>query len=103
MRIGPLRVVAPTRIVRVVDEPDRRGFTYGTLRGHPEAGEEEFAVERRGEELWATVEAFSRPGRWFTRVGAPVAIRLQRRATAAYLSAVRDHLGPAGVTREERA
>ena len=40
--LGPLR--APCRVVYVVDEPDRRGFAYGTLPGHPETGEELFAV-----------------------------------------------------------
>ncbi len=39
---GPLR--APCRVVYVIDEPDRRGFAYGTLPGHPESGEELFAV-----------------------------------------------------------
>jgi uncharacterized protein (UPF0548 family) len=91
LHLGPIRVTGPTRVVRVIDEPTRRGFSYGTLEGHPEAGEEEFLVERRGNEVWASVRAFSRPGRWFTRLGAPVATRLQSRATAAYLGAVRAH------------
>lgn len=40
--------VAPCRIVWVVDEPDRFGFGYGTLPGHPERGEESFVIERTG-------------------------------------------------------
>ena len=28
---------APCRVVYVVDEPDVRGFGYGTLPGHPES------------------------------------------------------------------
>ncbi len=63
--IGPVRMTAPTRVVYVVDEPDRRGFAYGTLPGHPESGEELFLVERVGDETWAEVRAFSRPGRWY--------------------------------------
>ena len=35
---GPASLVAPVQVVAVVDEPDRRGFAYGTLPGHPEAG-----------------------------------------------------------------
>jgi uncharacterized protein (UPF0548 family) len=42
-----LPVHAPCRVIRVVDEPDRRGFTYRTLPGHPESGEESFLLERR--------------------------------------------------------
>ncbi len=87
-RFGPLRLTAPTRIVYVIDEPDRRGFAYGTLPGHPESGEELFLVERVGQETWVEVRAFSRPGRWFTRLGGPVARLLQRRATVAYVDAV---------------
>jgi uncharacterized protein (UPF0548 family) len=41
-RVGPIS--APCRVVYVVDEPRRKGFAYGTLRGHPERGEERFMV-----------------------------------------------------------
>src|ERR1700722_11832293 len=37
---------APCRVVYVIDEPDIRGFAYGTLEGHPESGEERFVVHR---------------------------------------------------------
>ena len=40
--LGPVQ--APCRVVYVVDEPDRRGFAYGTLPGHAESGEELFLV-----------------------------------------------------------
>ena len=36
--------IVPCRIVWVVDEPDAFGFGYGTLRGHPDEGEESFVV-----------------------------------------------------------
>src|SRR4051812_18669326 len=44
LRIGPVHIWAPCRVAYVVDEPDRRGFAYGTLPGHPERGEESFIV-----------------------------------------------------------
>lgn len=87
-RYGPIRVTAPTRVVYVLEEQDRGGFAYGTLPGHPESGEELFLVERVGDETWVEVRAFSRPGRWFTRLGSPVVRLLQQRATIAYLEAV---------------
>lgn len=93
-RFGPLRIVAPTRVVYVIDEPDRRGFAYGTLPGHPESGEEVFIVERQAGSTSVEVRAFSRPGRWFTRLGAPVARRIQRRATRQYLDSVRRAVAP---------
>ena len=50
VRFGPITVVAPNRIVSVVDEPRRWGFAYGTLPGHPEVGEEAFVVEYRADD-----------------------------------------------------
>ncbi|WP_278266173.1 DUF1990 domain-containing protein [Nocardia sp. AG03] len=45
-RIGPLRIIEPAVVVAVVDTPDRCGFAYGTLAGHPVSGEEAFIVHR---------------------------------------------------------
>jgi uncharacterized protein (UPF0548 family) len=45
--VAAIRLRAPCRIVYVIDEPDRRGFAYGTLPGHPERGEEAFIISRR--------------------------------------------------------
>ncbi len=58
--IWPFRI--PARVVYVVDEPNRRGFAYGSLPGHPERGEEAFVVERHDDEsVWLVIRAFSRP------------------------------------------
>lgn len=78
----------PCLVVYVIDEPDRRGFAYGTLSGHPESGEERFCVERGPDgSVRATITAFSRPGRWFTRIGDPAARAAQRYMTRRYLRA----------------
>lgn len=59
------RVPAPCRVIYVVDEPNRKGFAYGTLPGHPECGEESFMVHRTEEgSVWLTIRAFSRPASW---------------------------------------
>ncbi|WP_426594154.1 DUF1990 family protein [Cellulomonas sp. McL0617] len=88
IRLGPVRVWAPCRIVYVVDEPDRKGFAYGTLPGHPECGEESFIVALRED---GTVEfelvAFSRPASRLARIGGPVTAAIQRRTTVRYLHA----------------
>ncbi|MEV7396081.1 DUF1990 domain-containing protein [Aeromicrobium sp. NPDC092404] len=80
----------PCRVVDVVDEPDRRGFAYGTLPGHPETGEERFAVERDPAtgEVTAIVTAFSNPALWRTRLAGPVGRLLQRAMTRRYLKAL---------------
>ena len=86
--IGPVR--APCRVVYVIDEPDRRGFAYGTLPGHPESGEELFAVryDPATDEVHAEVAAFSRHATWWSKLGSPVTALMQRVITNRYLSAV---------------
>ena len=83
--IGPIR--APCRVVYVVDEPDRRGFAYGTLPGHAESGEELFAVryDPATGAVVAEVIAFSRHATWWSRLGAPVTSLAQRVITNRYL------------------
>ncbi len=87
-RLGP--IFAPCRVVYVVDEPDCRGFAYGTLPGHPESGEERFAVryEPGSGSVYAEVIAFSRHGTWWSRLGGPAASIVQRVVTRRYLRAV---------------
>jgi uncharacterized protein (UPF0548 family) len=62
LRVGPLSIGAPVRVVYVVDLPDRKGFGYGTLPGHPESGEESWMLEHSDDgSVWLTIRAFSRP------------------------------------------
>ncbi|SCL22354.1 Uncharacterized protein, UPF0548 family [Micromonospora rhizosphaerae] len=71
--VGPLRLWAPTEVVWAEDGPDRAGFGYGTLPGHPERGEEAFLVTRDDSgAVWFEVLAFSRPDRWFVRAAGPL-------------------------------
>lgn len=89
IRLGPVRVRAPVEVVVVTVEPDRVGFAYGTLVGHPERGEERFEVALLPDgSVEARVRAFSRPGRWFTRLGGLVGRLLQRHIAQRYLDAL---------------
>ncbi|MBR7832444.1 DUF1990 domain-containing protein [Actinospica durhamensis] len=91
-----LGISAPCEVVWAVDEPRRRGFAYGTLRGHPERGEEMFLVEWDGPDdggpsgggpeagepdqrgaVWLTVRAFSVGAKWYTRAAGPLVPLLQ--------------------------
>lgn len=87
-KLGPF--AAPCRVVYVVDEPNRRGFAYGSLPGHAVAGEEMFGVryDPADESVHAEVVAFSRPATWWSQIGAPVASLVQRVVTRRYLSVV---------------
>lgn len=84
----PLR--APCRVVYLLDENDRRGFAYGTLPGHPESGEELFAVRYDPSDgtVHAEVTAFARHATWWSRLGGPVTRLAQRLITRRYLRAL---------------
>jgi uncharacterized protein (UPF0548 family) len=67
------------RIVYTIDEPKRFAFAYGTLPGHVERGEEQFAVEMSDDgTAWYTIRAFSRPRILGARLANPLARMLQR-------------------------
>lgn len=87
--VGPIRLYAPCRVVGVVDEPRRRGFAYGTLPGHPERGEELFAVSLTDDErVVAEVLAFSRHATWYARLGGPLTSVTQSIMAKRYLAAL---------------
>jgi uncharacterized protein (UPF0548 family) len=86
--IGPITLHVPCRVVAVIDEPARQGFAYGSLVGHPEAGEERFTIDRDAAgEVVMRIRAFSRPATWWSRIAAPVAVRIQDQITERYLRA----------------
>lgn len=86
----------PCRVVAVEDRADdgngggrRFGFTYVTLRGHVERGEERFRVELLADgAVWYELAAVSRPAHWLTRLGYPWVRRLQRRFALDSLAAM---------------
>ena len=82
-----LEVVAPMRVTRVLRGPDVIGFAYGTLRGHPEVGEEAFLVRRLGQEAVFELRALSRPAFPYS-LAKPIGLALQRRFTERYLRAL---------------
>jgi uncharacterized protein (UPF0548 family) len=78
-RFGPVAVREPVRVVAVVEESGRVGFAYGTLEGHPVAGEEAFVVHRATDgEVFLTLRSLTRApqGRW--RLAFPAALIAQR-------------------------
>ena len=88
--IGFVDVVC--RVVDVRTEPDRVGFTYGTLPVHPEQGEESFDVVRSDGRVRFEIVACSRPRHPLARLVPPVARALQRSATVRYLDAMQSSL-----------
>lgn len=86
------------RILATIDETfsggERRfGLDYGTLHGHAERGEERFLVTLAADGT-VTFELFamSRPGRWFTWCGLPLARMAQAKFRPGAAAAVRDYV-----------
>lgn len=89
------------RLVYVVDEDGplkRFGFAYGTLEDHAESGEERFLVEwnRDTDQVWYDLLAFSRPNQILSRVGYPLARRLQKRFASESKSVMSKAVGETG-------
>ncbi|MEX0704139.1 MAG: DUF1990 domain-containing protein [Planctomycetales bacterium] len=73
------------RIVESIDERDERrarfGFTYGTLAGHIEHGEERFLIEHDliEDSVWYELFCFSRPQHPLAHLGRPIVRHQQAR------------------------
>lgn len=90
VRVGPMTVREPVRVVAVVEQPDRCGFSYGTLAGHPVSGEEAFVAHRsRDGRVWLTIRSLTRPAdnRW--RRAFPLLLIAQRFYRRRYLRVLR--------------
>lgn len=100
LRRGPVHVVAPNRIVGVIDEPDRFGFAYGSLPGHPERGEESFVVEHLdGGTVRATIRVHASAGTLAAQAAGPLVRWLQSAAIDGYLRAIADHVSSTTTSR----
>lgn len=88
-RFGAIAIHEPVRVVAEVHEPDRRGFAYGTLVGHPVSGEEAFVAHRDGDNVYLTLRSVTRPGVGMWRFAFPAAFLAQRLYRRRYLRALR--------------
>lgn len=83
---GPLSMPAPCRVVWAIDEPDRVGYAYGTLEGHPAAGEESFMVSIVDDTVTFRVKAFSHPASRLAKLGGPATVLMQRFVATRYVA-----------------
>lgn len=90
IRVGLLQIHAPIRVIAIEDEATTHAVIFGTLEGHPEAGEERMLVELADDDsVFFHLRVLSRPHAWWARLGGPVTQRVQRRYHARYLDALR--------------
>jgi uncharacterized protein (UPF0548 family) len=73
VRLGPFRLPEPARVIAVVDEESRRGFTYATEPGHPVTGEETFLVVKAPDgRVFLLLRSASAPGLGVWRFADPL-------------------------------
>lgn len=83
-------IVEPVEVTEVTIEPDRVGFAYRTLPGHPVQGEEAFIVYRDRERVHLSVRSLtSASDRQPWRALFPLLLLAQRVVRRRYLRALR--------------
>ena len=91
LELPVLTIVAPCRIIQVIDKDDEFGFAYGTLPGHPERGEESFVVRKSSDGLIKfEITAFSSPASPVVRLSGPIARSVQATTTKRFLIALKE-------------
>jgi len=67
-----VKCVFAVRVLKIFREPTKVGFSYGTLKGHPEMGLSEFYFAVRDGVTRAAIHTHSHPGTLLTRSVAPI-------------------------------
>ncbi len=66
------KIIFGVRINSIIDDEDRKGFSYETIEGHVEKGESTFTIEQSGQGLIFKIKTFSEPGNLLTKFVAPI-------------------------------
>jgi len=66
------KIVFGVRINEIIDEADRKGFSYETLEGHVEKGLSTFTVEQADNRLIFKIQTYSSPGNILTKLAGPI-------------------------------
>jgi hypothetical protein len=66
------KIVFGVRINNIIDETDRKGFSYVTIDGHVEKGESTFTIENSNGGLIFRIKTFSEPGNLCTKLVGPI-------------------------------
>jgi uncharacterized protein (UPF0548 family) len=97
--VGPFRLQMADRVLEVKEGENSgeqwAGFTYGTLQGHAEKGIETFrvALDKASSKVSWSMEAWSEPGHWLTRLFYFWARAVQKKAGREALEYMESRLG----------
>lgn len=65
------KIIFGVRINEIIDQANRKGFSYETLEGHVEKGISSFTVEQLDNKLIFKVQTYSTPGNILTKLVGP--------------------------------
>ena len=66
------KVIFAVRINEIIDEPNKKGFSYETIKGHVEKGISIFTIEEITGKSIFKIHTFSKPGNFFTSLIDPI-------------------------------
>jgi hypothetical protein len=66
------KLIFGVRVKEIIDQADKRGFSYETLEGHVEKGISIFTVEQLDNKLIFKVQTYSTPGNILTKLLGPI-------------------------------
>jgi len=66
------KIIFGVRIKEIINEENRKGFSYETLEGHVEKGISTFTVERINQKIIFKIHTFSTPGNIISKLFAPI-------------------------------
>ncbi|HEY1038169.1 MAG TPA: DUF1990 family protein, partial [Bacteroidia bacterium] len=73
------KLIFGVRIKEIINEPNKKGFSYETLEGHVEKGISVFTVEQENSELIFKIHTWSAPGNLLAQMLGPVFSRPYQR------------------------
>lgn len=71
-KIFSQKIIFGVRINEIMDQADKKGFSYETLEGHVEKGISTFTVEQSNDKLIFRIQTYSTPGNPLTKLLGPV-------------------------------
>ena len=66
------KIIFGVRISKIIDEENRKGFSYETLEGHVEKGISTFTLEQENGKMKFKIHTFSQPGNFLSKLVGPV-------------------------------
>lgn len=66
------KIIFGVRIKEIIDQADKKGFSYETLEGHVEKGISTFTVEHLDNKVIFKIQTYSTPGNFLTKLLGPI-------------------------------